>query len=238
MPGAVARPGEEQTGVLTSIPAARVGKGAGGGGGGAASAWSEEKERQKYQTSQSFLIGQENRIKCSVRDPTKQGGWESLYFVLTETLFVLVRPDLETPFWAVPAVVEPLRNVQISLQWLKDAVNLLDPRNFLGQARAKALKEGTGQYSLKLEISNPSSAFLRPTAQVQGQSGLSQDQNSSGATVRVNLELHFSDDRRLRACAKILAERTKQVRKRLVERLELFLSRLSEGDLGIDLGVE
>merc|ERR1712096_180225 len=71
--------------------------------------------RDKYQPGVPVHIGRVNRIKCSLVRATARGGQEVLYLLPAQSLLILVRPDEQKPFWAMPVIVEPLRSVRFMM---------------------------------------------------------------------------------------------------------------------------
>jgi len=99
-------------------------------------------------------IGKVNRVKCQVRmnatqRPVSAAEFEPLYVIPTQATLVLARPDEHKPFWAVPVVVEPLRLVRLELGDENHQIPL------------QGVNNDEPQWSLRIEITTPSSACLK-----------------------------------------------------------------------------
>lgn len=75
----------------------------------------EEKERERFQPGVPVHIGRMNRVKCVLVRASRAREQEVMYLLSSQSLLVLVRPDEQKPFWAVPVIVEPLRSVRFMM---------------------------------------------------------------------------------------------------------------------------
>jgi len=71
----------------------------------------EAEETGRFQPGVPVHIGKMNRVKCYVR--RKGAEPEAVYLLPAQATFLLVRPDEQKPFWAVPVVAEPLRSLRL-----------------------------------------------------------------------------------------------------------------------------
>jgi len=71
----------------------------------------EAEETGRFQPGVPVHIGKMNRVKCYVRRRGAEP--EAVYLLPTQATFLLVRPDEQKPFWAVPVVAEPLRMLRL-----------------------------------------------------------------------------------------------------------------------------
>eukprot|EP00933_Yihiella_yeosuensis_P063709 TRINITY_DN6694_c1_g2_i1.p1 TRINITY_DN6694_c1_g2~~TRINITY_DN6694_c1_g2_i1.p1 ORF type:complete len:466 (+),score=77.25 TRINITY_DN6694_c1_g2_i1:27-1400(+) len=74
----------------------------------------EKEELLRFQPGVPVHIGKMNRVKCFAHGPSPGLEREAVYLLPTQSTLLLVRPDDQKPFWAVPVVVEPLRLVRLA----------------------------------------------------------------------------------------------------------------------------
>lgn len=132
----------------------------------------EESEQARFQPGVSVYIGRVNRVKCVRALAAKGGGQEVLYLLLAQSLLVLVRPDEQKPFWAVPVIVEPLRAVK--LLGLGQAIGSETPSgNKLVGGPLEQISAAPGangdetQRALRMEVFSPCSPDLQRQLQLQ-----------------------------------------------------------------------
>eukprot|EP00931_Biecheleriopsis_adriatica_P073686 TRINITY_DN47926_c0_g1_i1.p1 TRINITY_DN47926_c0_g1~~TRINITY_DN47926_c0_g1_i1.p1 ORF type:complete len:841 (+),score=168.40 TRINITY_DN47926_c0_g1_i1:33-2555(+) len=75
---------------------------------------SEREESLRFQPGVPVNIGKMNRVKCYAHGPTPGLEKEPVYLLPAQHTLLLVRPDDQKPFWAVPVIAEPLRLVRLA----------------------------------------------------------------------------------------------------------------------------
>ncbi|CAK0811068.1 unnamed protein product [Prorocentrum cordatum] len=109
-------------------------------------------EFSSYEPGVSVHIGKMNRVKCHART-ARHGEPEALYLLPVQSSLVLVRPDDQKPFWALPVVAESLLHVRLLAS--------TDKMGPLEQIPSPGSNGDELQRILKLEVSSPRSPFLR-----------------------------------------------------------------------------
>jgi hypothetical protein len=133
----------------------------------------EEKERERFQPGVPVHLGRVNRVKCVRVRAGKDGVQEVLYLISSQSLLILVRPDEQKPFWAVPVIVEALRSVRFRLDpaHLQEggasatARGLLKVGGPLEQIPIPGLNGEESARALRLEVISPSSPELQKQLQ-------------------------------------------------------------------------
>jgi len=125
----------------------------------------EAEEASRFQPGVPVHIGRVNRVKCVVT--AKSGAQEVLYLLPGQALLLLVRPDEQKPFWAVPVLVEPLRHVRLNTGNEKTGTPLeqLHPvpggdAGVVNNGANGAISGDEAQRVLRLEVSSPRSPLL------------------------------------------------------------------------------
>ncbi|CAE8684606.1 unnamed protein product [Polarella glacialis] len=213
----------------------------------------EKDESMRFQPGVPVHVGKMNRVKCHAKGPSPGLEQEAVYLLPTQCTLLLVRPDDQKPFWAVPVVAEPLRLVRLAP----------------GDENAGYMLPNTGPENddlrlLRLEVSNPRSFSLRTAAPSPGWDGplaggsvghdiplpapgsaellpsslqsLASYASLSSLEVPVckseapvQLALSFSDERRRRVAWKVVAQARHQVCQRLSQGVEAFLIEIHRG---------
>jgi len=212
-------------------------------------------EFSSYEPGVSVHIGKMNRVKCHART-ARHGEPEALYLLPVQSSLVLVRPDDQKPFWALPVVAESLLHVRLLAS--------TDKMGPLEQIPSPGSNGDELQRILKLEVSSPRSPFLRsfgldgvgkdrigcslvaappPGGQMDPMTmsvpvapgaapGVSQGP-MSGADAAAGkdgqLVLHFSDERRRRLACKILVQAKHHIAQRASDGVETFLKGIKSG---------
>jgi len=114
----------------------------------------EREESLKYQPGVPVHIGKMNRVKCYAHGPAPGLEKEAVYLLPAQHTLLLVRPDDQKPFWAVPVIAEPLRLVRL----IPGDENA--GRMDLQQLNASQSSHDR-QKTLQLEVSSPRSPALR-----------------------------------------------------------------------------
>mmetsp|Transcript_6000 Transcript_6000/g.10781 ORF Transcript_6000/g.10781 Transcript_6000/m.10781 type:complete len:265 (-) Transcript_6000:43-837(-) len=203
-------------------------------------------------------IGKMNRVKCYAHGPAPGLEKEALYLLPSQCTLLLVRPDDQKPFWAIPVITEPLR-----------LIHLASGDENAGHTGWQQLSSYSGdpQKTLQLEVSSPRSPSLRvpwsgnalrpmsgyasgPGADLMAHSmpnpsapasdfmssslpAVPSLSNPLGAKAEapLPLSLSFSDERRRRVAWKVVAQAQHQVCQRLSEGVTAFLRDIKHGDL-------
>mmetsp|Transcript_131232 Transcript_131232/g.298794 ORF Transcript_131232/g.298794 Transcript_131232/m.298794 type:complete len:789 (-) Transcript_131232:104-2470(-) len=83
----------------------------------------EAVELTTYRVDETFKLGDANRIRCFIAGSSVDFSFGQLtaekipvYMVPTDHLVLLVRPDFDTPQWAIPKLVQTLRDVSIETE--------------------------------------------------------------------------------------------------------------------------
>lgn len=184
----------------------------------------EKEESSMFQPGLSVHIGKMNRVKCHVRHGRKAGAQEPLYLLPAKAMVVLVRPDEEKPFWAVPVIVEPLRHVRVILG--AEPSPLAEPLPALGHV-------GEATRSFRLEVLRPQSPFLsgsqRGAAVTEKQfRSIPTLKGDSEADLAVPLTLLFADERRKRVACQIVVQSRHSVFQHMAEQTGAFVTGLRE----------
>lgn len=114
----------------------------------------EREESLRYQPGVPVHIGKMNRVKCYAHGPVPGLEKDAVYLLPAQHTLLLVRPDDQKPFWAVPVIAEPLR-----------LVRLIPGDENTGRIDLQQLNGSQGshdrQRTLQLEVSSPRSPALR-----------------------------------------------------------------------------
>lgn len=215
----------------------------------------EADEISRYQPGLPVYIGKMNRVKCLAKGlcpgPIGAAEEDSLYLLSTKGALVLVRPDDQKPFWAVPVVSESLRGVRLLLGDVRpgghpaggpDEERMLhielpaarSPALASPGAGATALLGGfaacNGQAGLLRAGSSALPGHERLATSTPVWPGLQQAAPAAaGAARAASLTLVFSDERRCRVACKILAQAHQAVYLTLLEGLGAFLTEVAGG---------
>mmetsp|Transcript_16290 Transcript_16290/g.35664 ORF Transcript_16290/g.35664 Transcript_16290/m.35664 type:complete len:824 (+) Transcript_16290:51-2522(+) len=194
----------------------------------------ELEEAAHYQPGVPVHIGKINRVKCQVRGSARGSEPESLYMLPAKATVVLVRPDDTKPFWAVPVIVEPLREAKLTVG--------ADFKAPLEQISTPGTNGDEVQKTLRLEVAAPRSAFLKdrtsgttpPSSRNLDRMAMSTPLGPLGAEAvaeQIALTLHFSDERRRRVACKILAQGQHSVQQHMAKGLEQLFADLRDDRL-------
>jgi len=129
----------------------------------------EQEEIRKYQIGVAVHVGRSNRVKCTLVRNRGGGAQDVLYLLPAKAMLVLVRPDEQKPFFAVPVIAEPLRSVRfmMTLQEGGSAQPSLDRRQRgsaagpLEQIAAPGANGDESPRALRLEVFSPCSPELQ-----------------------------------------------------------------------------
>jgi len=211
----------------------------------------EREENLRFQPGVPVHIGKMNRVKCHAHGPSPGLEKDALYLLPSQCTLLLVRPDDQRPFWAIPVITEPLR-----------LIRLASGDENAGQELAQ-LSSGDPQKTLRLEVSSPRSPSLRsspghlpisgyadylahslPTPAAPAHDFMTLSMMASLPVVpsfnppletkvesTLPLSLSFSDERRRRVAWKVVAQAQHQVCQRLSEGVTDFLRDIKQGNL-------
>lgn len=209
----------------------------------------EREEAARFQLGVPLHIGNMNRVKCHRRKVPGSSEEEAMYLLPVKAMLVLVRPDGQKPFWAVPVISEPLRCVRLMAGSEKATP--------LAQIATPGANAAEKECSLAVEVASPQSPLLRAalaagatgdrlantlaSPAVQGASRLAASPErlatsvpavpcsdapgapGRGSATPVTLSLVFSDERRRRVAGKILAQAKHATLLGMLEALGAFL---------------
>lgn len=125
----------------------------------------EMEETAKFKPGVPVHIGKMNRVKCYARSGRRGAEQEAVYLLPAQASLLLVRPDEQKPFWAVPVITEPLRYVRMMTQSSEKS----------GPLEQIVSNSDEPQRILRLEVATPRSPFLKASPS---------DVSATGAAVR------------------------------------------------------